>query len=62
MYFIFNRSKVAHVINKSSREGAPFTLCGLLCNRGLQRGALAPPVRLCKRCAKWLPRKEEPVA
>ncbi len=62
MYYLSRNASVYHIVDESIARGTSHTLCGLACDRvGLFS---KPPTfhRLCKRCAKWLPREEKPDA
>lgn len=60
MHVRFRHGKVWHVIDEAKWAGGMFTLCGLPCQRGYKTQDPGGSLRLCRKCAKWLPRKEEP--
>jgi len=51
-YFIFRYGKAYHLTEKGA-----YTFCGLACDRIGVFSKRPSFRRLCKRCAKWLPRK-----
>ena len=60
MYFCFTYRTIYHVVEEPQSPGYRRTLCGLACVNGRTVAERPGFLRLCKRCAKWLPREEKP--